>query len=305
MGKMIDITGQTFGKLTVLERDTKSKDTCVHWLCRCSCSNPELISIRGVSLRNGHTTSCGNCNKFEMIGKTFGRLTILEIDDQYKDSHNIQQEGRYYKCRCSCSNQTIVTVYGANLVSGHTKSCGCQRIQASKMNANDLSGQVFGFLKALYPTAKRSNGKVVWRCLCLLDNNECEVASDNLIGGHTKSCGCLRSVGEANIQKILQENNIIFEKEKSFDSLINPETSNKLRYDFYLPDYNRLIEFDGMQHQSATGGWNNQESFEKRQKLDKLKNNFAKQYNIQLIRIPYKEKDSITIDMLLGDQYLL
>ena len=48
------------------------------------------------------------------------------------------------------------------------------------------------------------------------------------------SCGCISSVGEANIQKVLQENNIVFEKQKTFSDLIS-NLGGYLRYDFYLP----------------------------------------------------------------------
>ena len=63
--------------------------------------------------------------------------------------------------------------------------------------------------------------------------------------GHKTSCGCLRSKGEQKIIQILQENNILFEKEKTFENCFYPDTGGMCRFDFYLPDYNILIEYDG------------------------------------------------------------
>lgn len=63
--------------------------------------------------------------------------------------------------------------------------------------------------------------------------------------GHVQSCGCISSIGEANIQEVLQDNNISFEKEKVFKDFIYEDTQGFPRYDFYLPEYNRLVEFDG------------------------------------------------------------
>ena len=58
--------------------------------------------------------------------------------------------------------------------------------------------------------------------------------------GHTQSCGCINySIGEKNITQLLKLNNINFIKEYIFKDLPNR------RYDFYLPELNRLIEFDG------------------------------------------------------------
>lgn len=54
---------------------------------------------------------------------------------------------------------------------------------------NDLTNKQFGYLIAQYPTNKRINGKVVWKCKCIC-GKECEIISSNLIAGRTKSCGC-------------------------------------------------------------------------------------------------------------------
>lgn len=123
-----------------------------------------------------------------------------------------------------------------------------------------------------------------------------------MVIGHINSCGCISSVGEANIQKVLQENNIVFEKQKTFSDLIS-NLGGYLRYDFYLPQYNRLIEFDGIQHYKKTNFFNT--SLEDMQYKDGLKNDYAKNHNIDLIRIPYQERDNITLDLILGNKYLI
>ena len=51
-----DITGQKFGRLTVVKR-AGTKDNQAMWLCRCDCGN-EII-VQGGNLRNGNTKSCG------------------------------------------------------------------------------------------------------------------------------------------------------------------------------------------------------------------------------------------------------
>lgn len=63
MGKFVDLTGQKFGRLTVVERaENKGKRTA--WLCKCDCGN--YLKVKGSSLKNGYTKSCG-CLKKEMI----------------------------------------------------------------------------------------------------------------------------------------------------------------------------------------------------------------------------------------------
>lgn len=69
--------------------------------------------------------------------------------------------------------------------------------------AIDLTGQVFGRLVVLYPTAKRSGSNVIWHCKCDC-GNECDVRVNSLRKGLTQSCGCLRSerVSEASKKDI-------------------------------------------------------------------------------------------------------
>jgi very-short-patch-repair endonuclease len=61
-----------------------------------------------------------------------------------------------------------------------------------------------------------------------------------------------------------------------------------LRFDFYIPEYNVCIEFDGKQHFILENtGWNVKNALAKTQKNDEIKNNFCKRNDIRLIRIPY------------------
>ena len=86
-------------------------------------------------------------------------------------------------------------------------------------------------------------------------------------------------------------------------------TGRLYRYDFAIfKDNNliRLIEFDGEQHFNPTRGtWQNHEPLEKVQKRDRIKNEYALSHNIPIVRIPYTERDKITLDMILGDQFLI
>lgn len=237
-----------------------------------------------------------------MIGKTYGHLTVLNIEPDYQ-SYSKQM---YFKCQCNCKDHTIVMVSGANLRGGNVKSCGCLAREKSRERLiQDLTNQEFGYLKVLFLLDKERGKSATWHCLCKNCGNECDVTADHLRNGSTRSCGCLKSWGEASIRKVLQDNNIKYIKEKQFKNFTN-EKNNCYRYDFYLPDYNRLIEFDGIQHfQYTDSGWNTKEHFEKTQKSDKIKNEYAFSHKIDIVRIPYWEKDKITLDMLLGEQYLL
>ena len=118
------------------------------------------------------------------IGQKFGRLTVIGPAEP-----SLSGKPRW-KCRCDCGK--ITRPYTQDLRSGHTKSCGClQKEMTSKCSAKDITGQTFGRLTALYPTEERRNEKIMWRCRCI-EGNEIEVATADLIKGHTQSCGCLQ-----------------------------------------------------------------------------------------------------------------
>lgn len=77
------------------------------------------------------------------------------------------------------------------------KSCGC----ASGYEMKDMSGEMFGRLKAIEPTNQRYHGQVVWKCECQCkdkDKNIVYAPQWSLQSGATQSCGCLQ---EENRQK--------------------------------------------------------------------------------------------------------
>jgi hypothetical protein len=116
----------------------------------------------------------------ELIGKKFGKLTV---------TGTFRSEKGYRMCRCHCDCGRDTTVYYSNLVSGQTKSCGCQ-MEKSRRQYRDLSGQRFGSVVALRPTEKRGkDGSVIWECRC-----DCgrifEINRKNLVRGGCRDCGC-------------------------------------------------------------------------------------------------------------------
>ena len=167
---------------------------------------------------------------------------------------------------------------------------------ASKTHFIDYTDCVFGKLTVL-KRAESKNNKTIWQCQCEC-GNIIEVQAANLQSGNTLSCGCLReSRGEYKIKTLLEINNIPYQTEFMFDSCRNPKTNRPLRFDFYVNN-EYLIEFDGKQHFESGHGWISKESFEEIQYRDNLKNQWCKENNISLIRIPYTKLNNLTIEDL-------
>src|SRR3972149_5976924 len=119
----------------------------------------------------------------------------------------------------------------------------------------------------------------------------------HLFGNGCPKCSNF-SKGEIKITKILEEKNIIFTYQKTFDDCKNVF---KLPFDFYLPDYNTCVEFDGAQHFKAFKYFGGEKTFKARQLNDQIKNKYCKNNNIPLLRIPYwdfKNIETILTDYL-------
>lgn len=104
---------------------------------------------------------------------------------------------------------------------------------------------------------------------------------------HMEGSGCPKcnsSKGEKIILETLKNLNLYFESQKTFDDCKN---KTKLRFDFYVPSKNLLIEFDGEQHYKPFNKFGGIAGFQYLKTLDEIKTKFAKNKNIALLRIPY------------------
>ena len=303
VGKAENLTGQQFGELIVLYRiKNNGKTNGAKWRCQCSCGN--ITDVLASNLKRNHTLSCGCLQKEKTSqnhfinekDKKYGKLTVLERGDDY-----ISPSGEHkitWKCQCECGN--IVTVNGDSLRRGKTLSCGCYRIkQVSNRCDKKYLGKTFHYITVLNKLKEKNktSKESLWECQCNLCNNIFTLPTGKI---KTQiSCGCLQdSYGVSIIKALLKNNNINFETEKIFDNCIFESTNRKARFDFYVEN-RYIIEFDGQQHFSYSGGWNTEKQLIETQKRDEYKNQWCKNHNIPLIRIPYWKINDLVLDDLL------
>ena len=122
-----DLTGQTFGELTVMHRaEHQRKNGGVWWTCRCTCGN--TYDTPGTLLMKGRWTHCPsrvherNYASNDITGQRFSRL-VAEYSTDKRDSKG----SVIWHCRCDCGN-TIDVSYNC-LVYSSMKSCGCQKME--------------------------------------------------------------------------------------------------------------------------------------------------------------------------------
>lgn len=350
--RKLDLVGQKFGRLTVIEFAGMSKKKESLWKCKCSCKNKTIKIIKIGNLRSGNTKSCGCLKKRKienLTNKKFGRWTVLEFVGTNKKRQAI------WKCQCSCSDKNIKILTASSLRNGTSKSCGCfRKEETSKNNSKDLVGETInGISVTKYSYTKNNRKYYLCKCLCTKDFI---CAGSDLISGHVKKCkecnlliekrsdlvkewdfeknknidinkitigsnkkvwwicpkcnnnyqsslnsrtnmksGCYNcniSKGNKKIKNLLIKYNITFEDEKRFKDC---KDKYSLPFDFYLPDYNLCIEYQGQQHYyKYNGRWKDtNKSFNLRKKHDRIKRKFCKKTKKTLIEISYKDFNNI------------
>lgn len=112
-----DLTGKTFTWLKVLKFNGIGKNNQKEWLCKCKCGKYKIADT--YSLVKGKIKSCGcyNSARYENLKGKYGKLSIIEYAGKNEKNYKL------YRCRCDCGNEVIVK--GSDLLTGHTKSCGC------------------------------------------------------------------------------------------------------------------------------------------------------------------------------------
>lgn len=110
---------------------------------------------------------------------------------------------------------------------------------------------------------------------------------------------CRNSIGEKLVETYLEANNITFEKQKTFEDL---KLINKLSYDFYLPEYNLLIEYQGEQHVKPIKHFGGEKQFKLQKEIDSIKSSYAKNNGYELLEIFYTTKNYKSIEKILNNK---
>lgn len=92
---LLDLTGQKFGKLTVVKRGENTKSGSVRWWCRCDCGNPELVLICRSCLTKGTTQSCG-CLRKELVSKRKKKYNSYDLSGEYGTGYTSKGEEFYF-----------------------------------------------------------------------------------------------------------------------------------------------------------------------------------------------------------------
>jgi len=215
MSKFIDLTGQQFGRLTVIGRDWDRKGR-IYWFCICQCKPGYILktSISGKDLQSGRAQSDG---------------CISQEKNKERHEHNRQKEigkiyngGYIFSARSNKNKERAKTIVGvwcsecgepyetnlSSLKQNHTKSCGCLNIKQRKKFI-DLTGHKYNNLTVVECDWSRTD-RTYWYVECDCEPGkilEKSVSGNSLRRNHIKSCGHLNR--EKTIERNKTKQNII------------------------------------------------------------------------------------------------
>lgn len=152
---MSDLTGKTFGKLTVIKKVDSEKVNHYNkqkWLCKCECGNTIVFNRQG--LISGYKKDCGCVKSGKYLeGKRYGKLTIKRV---------IREKGKDARAECICDCGNITTPLLSRVINNKVHSCGCYRSEKSTelRNKHGMAGtRLHKVWKKMNDRCNNSNNK--------------------------------------------------------------------------------------------------------------------------------------------------
>lgn len=238
-------------------------------------------------------TICTECAKRKQYNEK--RLTeddirarIARRSDSVWVAGEYKNENSVLTLRCACGNlftaDCEMILYGRSYL--RCKAC------SSKLRSSDRKTEI-SFIaayaedhgaKLLSTEYVAAREPLLFRCSC---GRTFKRSWNDFYSGQSYRCRyCAKRVsrGEWEVEKILSQEGVFYEREKKFPDCVD---ERPLPFDFYLPDYNMCIEFDGEQHYREVAFGGSKEHFEKVRAHDQIKTDYCTANGIKLVRIPY------------------
>jgi len=230
--------------------------------------------------------------------KCYGRnikLTKEETINNFNKKHNDKYDySLFLKCNDYKTQKTLIEIicpiHGIfkQQINNHLNGKGCKYCANNIQKTNDdfiFESNIIHNYRWDYNLVNYINAKTKVKIICK-KHGVFMTTPNNHINKRSGCPKCNIPKGEKHIEEILKKNNILYETQKTF---INCKDIKNLKFDFYLPEYNMCIEYDGIQHFEPLKFFGGIEKLKKLQKRDQIKNNYCEKNNIKLLRIRYDE----------------
>lgn len=263
--------------------------------CQClSCGKEWTTKAGSVMAGRG----CPDCGAKRSISKR--RMTHESFVSMMAENNpDVEVVGEYYnsatKIKVRCKKCNCEWEQTPNNLTQKKSGCPNCRYDKVALKLKKTQEDFVVELSRVHPTIKLvgeyKNNKTRTKFRCLICGCEWLTDPHSVVNGQRSGCPhCKKSKGENAIKDFLEENKIAFEGQKVFENCRNKRV---LKFDFYLPNYNLCIEYQGAQHYKSVDYFGGIKGFENSQMRDNIKREFCKTNGISLLEIPYTKFDYI------------
>lgn len=236
---------------------------------------------------NDHLKGRG-CSQCWIESKRDSKEAFIKKANAIHNSTYIYKKTKYInnstKIIITCPKHGDFIQYPSNHLSGNGCPC-CKKSRLTTkdfvLKARSVHGDIYSYDKVDY--TENNNCDVI--IICPKHGDFKQTAKVHLSGCGCP--GCRASKGEKGISAFLLKHKVFFETQKTFENCKG--RFSKLRFDFFLPEFNICIEYDGLQHFTPVNFFGGTKTFEIQKKHDEIKTKYCKDHNVELIRIAYYE----------------
>jgi hypothetical protein len=252
-----------------------------------------------------HSVNGSGCQKCAGVGRVEDPLEYFI--ERAKIIHGEKYDySKFIYNGAKIKSTIICPIHGEFMIhpNNHLNNHGCPNCRGDKISQTRISNNpdenIYNKLKKIHnnkytypdqPKIERTN-KHKLKIICPIHGEFYQLMINHFYRGcGCESCGNNKiSKGEKRIEDFLLENSINYTREKTFEKCINPITEKKLLFDFYLPDTNTVIEFQGKQHFEKSSFFKQRSGdLEELQKRDEIKRKYCILNDIKLIEINYNQ----------------
>ena len=238
---------------------------------------------------------CKKCsNNILYENKDFIEKANFVHNNKY-DYSKVNYKNAHIKVEIVCSEHGVFE----QKPNSHLMGYGCSSCGGNKKLTNDVfikKSNIIHNNKYDYSLVNYKNNRTKVKIICPKHDIFKQTPSNHLTGhGCSK---CYNSIGEKFIENYFIDKKILYEPQKKFNGC---KYKYKLKFDFYLPNKNCCIEFDGKQHFEKYNFEKNNDRLENRKKRDQIKNIYCQENNIKLHRIKYSDNLIEKLNEILND----
>ena len=242
------------------------------------CKEHGKFSIRFEHLKDYGCPKCAKISFIERNKQSFINISKIRHDDKY-DYSKVEYKTNKYPVEIVCLKHGSFKQRPDNHISG--AGCTYCNYKLSKddflKKANDTHKNFYNYDKSDFIKTRD-----MITITCPKHGDFIQRSSSHLLGSGCPTCQ--ESKGEKIIADYLSSLKINFKREKKF-----LDFSKYMEFDFYLPDYNTCIEYDGIQHFEPVKYFGGISRLDKIKKSDLIKNKYCNDFKINLVRISYKD----------------